>query len=152
MGSPAGEARSPVRREGQDLAAHRHLHVGHPFAGGTQACSLGGPRLETQTGRARSSPPLLSPVSFFEILGSLEAALLRERAQGSVCSHAPLEVPWLLRIPGLTLVPVLGVSLPRPPFNVPFNAQQRWPSKMARLCVCCVQGPPALPRGSCPRI
>lgn len=40
--TPAGEGQSPLRREGEDPAAHRHLHFGRLFAAGHRSVRLEG--------------------------------------------------------------------------------------------------------------
>lgn len=134
-GSPAGEARSPLRG-GAGPGGAQTSSFRPPLCRGTQACSLGGPCLETQTGRSRGSP--LCFHQFFKILGSLEAAL----TQGCACSHAPLGVPWLLRSSGF--VPLVAVIPPRPPLSR--LMRRSGGCKMARLSVRgWVKGPPAPP-------
>lgn len=164
-GGTAGRPRDGCQASGPRLARLRALSAVRgrpggpqtssfrsPLRRGTQACSLGGPRLETQTGRGRGSPPLLSPVFFFK-----SWALWKQRWRGAVgaglcllaCpSGGPLAPPQ----PRINACATPGCD-PTPSSAVPFNAQERWLCKMARLSAwCCVQGPPALPRGSCPWI
>lgn len=135
-GTPAGEAQSPLRGEEQPPADRRHLHFCPPSAGGHRRV-----RLESRAWKHKQRSRLFSLVitSVFEILGSLEAEL-----KGRAGRTTPA-VRGLLSSARINAGASPGFN-PTPSSAVPFNAQERWLCKMARLSAwCCVQGPPALP-------
>ncbi|XP_064277208.1 uncharacterized protein LOC135301020 [Passer domesticus] len=116
-GAPAGEAQSPLRREGQDPAALRHLRFGSPFAGDTGVFAW---RACAWKHKLEELAALLSRYhqGFFKTLGLSGSSAEGARwAHSSVCSHVPPGVPRLLRGPGLMLVPLLDVFPPRPPLS-----------------------------------
>ncbi|XP_063011858.1 uncharacterized protein LOC134417918 [Melospiza melodia melodia] len=103
-GTSAGKAQSPLRREGQHL----------------QTSSFRSPlrvRLEGRAWKHKLEEFAGSPPFFVNLGLSGSSAEGARWAQGSVCSHAPPGVSWLLRGPGLRLVPLLDVMPARPPLS-----------------------------------